>query len=155
MRLTVATALALTYGTIVLASPMKHLQDRQNNGDDDNDDDNDDDGPNIGAGGNSTNTGGDGDRDDAVIYSPANLTTLNPGSTFNFTYLCDDADCRSVRVALIQYIEVSVSSPSWGASPESGFFTDCHELADYSWQRWQIRICTAHCTSKHYRWAVW
>jgi len=101
MRLTAATALALAYATAVLASPMKRLQVRQN-GDDD-----DDDGPSTGTGGNSTNTSDD-DNDDAVLYSPANLTTVNPGSTFNFTYLCDDDDCSSVRVALIQYIEVSL-----------------------------------------------
>lgn len=46
------------------------------------------------------------DPDDAVLYSPANLTQLNPGATFNFTYLCDDDDTDIVRVALIQYIEV-------------------------------------------------
>lgn len=101
MRLTVATVLALAYATAVFASPMTRLQNRQNG-----DDDDDDDGPSNT--GNSTGGGnaGDDDRDDAVLFSPANLTTVVPGSTFNFTYLCDDDDCSSVRVALIQYIEV-------------------------------------------------
>lgn len=99
MRVTTATLLAMAYATAVLASPMKRLKIRQDddgNGDDDADD---------GGSGRGSNVSDD-DSDDAVLYSPANLTTLNPGSTFNFTYLCDDDDCSSVRVALIQYIEV-------------------------------------------------
>ncbi len=52
------------------------------------------------------------DDDDGVIFSPANGSTIETGSTFNFTYLCDDDDTTSVDVALIQYIRVSAESSS-------------------------------------------
>lgn len=151
MRITVASALALAYATAVLASPMKRLQVRQN-GDDD-----DDDGPSTG--GNSTSNNGDDDADDAVLYSPANLTTVNPGSTFNFSYLCDDDDCSSVRVALIQYIEVSRSMYSAYKLFFSGLMypvvrLDCHWSSINPRQRRQSRKCPAHCSSQHHSWSI-
>lgn len=131
MRLTPATVLALAYATAVLASPMKRLQVRQNG-----DDDDDDDGP--GNTGNSTGPSNvsDNDSDDAVLFSPANLTTVAAGSTFNFTYLCDDDDCSSVRVALIQYLEVR--NPEWALSSvyaNRWRSADCHRIALHAWQR--------------------
>jgi hypothetical protein len=48
--------------------------------------------------------------DDAVLYSPANGTSVVPGQTFNFTYLADDDNTAAVRLALTQVITVSSSS---------------------------------------------
>lgn len=149
MRITVASALALAYATAVLASPMKRLQVRQN-GDDDDDD-------GSSTGGNSTSNNGDDDADDAVLYSPANLTTVNAGSTFNFSYLCDDDDCSSVRVALIQYIEVGPFDFQLLQSCSDLSFLlhlDCHWASINPGQRRKSRKCSTHNSSQHYSWPV-
>lgn len=48
----------------------------------------------------------DDSPDDAVLYSPANGTSIQPGQTFNFTYLADDDDTVAVRLALTQVVTV-------------------------------------------------
>jgi hypothetical protein len=68
------------------------------------------------------------DPSEAILYSPMNGTSIQPGQTFNFTYLADSDSTTSVGLAMVHYVPVriycvSASSTGWltdqYSSPES------------------------------------